>query len=688
MKKVLLLSIIFICGIIYFNFSDKKIATESRAKTLKLYWFIPDGLRAEPYTFKLFEWAKQGKLPNILKLMKRGAWGYSRPTFPSHTPTNFATLLTGSSPLVHGVADGPMRLESYPLNIVSLNGFSSVAKKVPPIWYSLEQNNITSTLISMPGSTPPEIYLGNIIKGRWGGWGFEFPSINFHSSFDKKLRQSMGVDAHLFNLRSPLTKFTKPYKPRDWKINLPRSYSPIQEINLQNWGANFFALLIDDKNDGITSYTKVLFSQNKKTISTTLTKGQWSSWLPITLNYEIKNDYSLYKPKKTSWERGMSETAINTFVKIKVLKLKDKRSFRFRFRYDDLNISLVKPLQLHSTIQSKVGHMVDFVDNFPPQLIYFKEDKATFLEEAKMSLDWHKKMAKFSVNYLNTDVIIHNIYTPNQMLTSRWWMSYLDPSGSLYNKISKRKRDQLWNEVLAMYQGVDAILEEVLQNAGDNTYIVFSSDHGVIPLKSEVHLNNFFAKKGWLKFKYDKVRRFYSVDYKNTKVIYLKMNHIYINPQGLDGPYKRASGAEYKKLRQKVKIALLELTNSKNKKPAEQVLLREESKFLDLPEDRVGDLIVVNKPGFGWTESVSKDLKIFSNSLKGGYKQALNPNHPGLLTPFIISGPGVKKNFKLKKIVKHINQYPTIMTLLKQPIPDFVQGKVLKEIFIKDKLKK
>ena len=134
-KKIILLLIFLIfvqgCG---------HTGTQTASDQTKLYWFIPDGMRADPDLFNIFEWAEQGELPNIKKMMDQGSYGYSIPVFPGHTPVNFATLLTGSNPDVHGVADGPMHIQGYPLNMVSLGGFSSVAKKVPAIWYTLEKN--------------------------------------------------------------------------------------------------------------------------------------------------------------------------------------------------------------------------------------------------------------------------------------------------------------------------------------------------------------------------------------------------------------------------------------------------------------------------------------------------------------------------------------------------------------------
>ena len=286
---------VLLAGVLKFDILTKDI---SNKKILKLYWFIPDGLRAEPEIFQLFEWAEKGYLPNIYKLMKNGAWGYSKPVFPSHTPTNFATLLTGTKPSTHGVSDGAMHLENYPLNISSLSGFSSVAKRKPPIWYTLEERGMTSTLIAVPGSTPPEISFGHVIKGRWGGWGFDFPAINFHSALDRDFRRTIDTRSYLFQIGAPLTKFVTPHEPYGWDVSILPKFISAKEVSLENWGVKMFALLLDSKDDQIHRFDKILCSKDKKQVLATLREGGWSQWLPVTLVHESKNDYSLYKPQK------------------------------------------------------------------------------------------------------------------------------------------------------------------------------------------------------------------------------------------------------------------------------------------------------------------------------------------------------------------------------------------------------
>ena len=160
--------IVQVASVIFFFFAvfiANKQAPASFEKKIKVYWFIPDGLRADRGQFNIFEWANNGELPNLRLLMARGSYGYSRPVFPGHTPTNFATLLTGVNPDKHGIADGAMRTFGYPLSMVSKGGFSSLAKLVAPIWTELEDKSYIVSLQSVPGSTPPEIFKGNVIKG-------------------------------------------------------------------------------------------------------------------------------------------------------------------------------------------------------------------------------------------------------------------------------------------------------------------------------------------------------------------------------------------------------------------------------------------------------------------------------------------------------------------------------------------
>lgn len=659
-KILLILTIIFIAA---FGLINNQKSSKSSSQNLKLYWFIPDGMRAEPSLFNIYKWAQEGKLPNIKKLVDKGSYGYSYPNFPSHTPVNFAALLTGAYPEVNGVDDGPMRAIGKPLDKVAVPGFRSTAKKVPPIWKTLEDAGFKVNLLSIPGSTPPEIQKGVVLRGRWGGWGADFNAVNFETKGDLTQRIKQGRATKLFYFGAPLTQYLDGQKPTGW-INPPVSFSDPIEVPLTSWGATVYAYVYDSSNDNKKNYDKVSISLDKKKVLADLKQGEWGNWTPIILQWKTEN----------------SQLPVETSFKAALIKLGDDGFFRIRLDYDNLNKHTAWPAEVAGLMEKDLGPMIDFADNYPAQLIYYPEDKKIFQDEASMSFTWHTGAVSSLIKNFSPDVIIQDIYTPNQMLTSKWWMGYIDPVSKRYGDVSSQEREQLWNEVGEMYRKLDGIIGEAIKNSSPETYIVLSSDHGAVPLDKFVKLNNLFAQKGWLKFTIDLKTGEPIIDWENSKVIYLKMAHVYINPIGLAGDYQRASGPAYENLRNEVRLVLSNLKDEDGSKPVVDIENWENVKqYMRLDPDRAGDLVIANAPGYGWDEEMSSDLKIFTVPAITGYKQAIKAQDlPGMWTPFIIAGPGIKENYFLgDKPFPLIDQYPTIMTALKQKIPDFVQGKVL-----------
>ncbi len=650
---VVFLITVFVVGLYYLSGGGVQ------QKPTKVYWFIPDGTRAEPDLFTIYKWAEEGKLPNIKKMMDEGSYGYSIPDFPGHTPVNFASLFTGSHPTVHGVTDGPMHVEGFPLEKPSVAGFSSTAKKVDPIWKVLEAVGKKVVLLSIPGSTPPELENGITIRGRWGGWGADTPAVVFEPMEKLEERREAGKAFKLFYLGQKLTEFVDKNSATGW-ANVPPSFSPAKEAKLVTYGLPFFAYIYDSTDDKMANYDKVVFSIDKKSPMATLVQGEQSDWKDVTL----------------SWK----DQSFGSQVRIQVIKLWPKDgNFRIRLFFNNMNKLIVKPSEVADEMTKAIGPMVDFVDNWPAQLIYEEEDKEVFFQEAMDSLEWHKKAAGFIMKKYRPDMFIQDTYTPNQMLESRWWMRQIDVNHPDY---TKEKAAGAWADVLKMYQGLDAILGEAIKNADKKTLIVFSSDHGVIPLYKQVRINNLFAQKGWLKFTIDEKTGEPTIDWKNTKAIYMKMTHVYISPNGLAGDWKRGSGPEYEKLRNEVAKAIAELQDGNGIKPLMHASTWEDApKYFELPSDRVGDLVLEVTPGYQMQEEVTNDSQIFINVLSSGYKQGINPKtNKGMWTPFMMMGPGVKKGYQLPAPISHVDQMPTILNLIGVSIPSYVQGRILTEI--------
>jgi predicted AlkP superfamily phosphohydrolase/phosphomutase len=624
-------------------------------KATKLYWFIPDGMRADENLITVYKWAQEGKLPNIKKMMDQGSYSYSIPDFPSHTPVNFASLMTGTHPSVNGVGDGPMRIEGQPLTKASVGGFTSGAKKVPSIWTMLENAGKKVALLSIPGSTPPELKNGIDIRGRWGNWGSDDAALIFESIEKQSEMKQVGTGFRLFYFGDTLTKFIPSTATT---ATIAPSYSPIKKAIMTAHGLNIYTFIIDSTDDNKTNYDTVAYSLTETGPALAQTKqGTWTEWQPVTLQYQTQPYLSQ--------------------IKFNAIKVWADGQFRIRVLYNNLNPLVTKPEAIATEMTKAIGPMVDFADSFPPQLIYEPEDKQIFLDEAFLSLDYHKKAADFVLSTYKPDVLIQDIYTPNQMLSSRWWMRYIDPKSKDY---TSEKSKEAMDEVLRMYQGLDAIVGEALKHDDGHTLFVLSSDHGMILQERTMALNNLFASKGWLSFTTNPITGETIINWDKTKVIYLQTNNIYINPQGLAGSYKRAAGETYQQLRNDVQQALADLLDKGNKPIVRTVAWDKIPQELDMPVDRIGDLVIEIAPGYGFTEAATQDGSVFTDSLISGNKQGYDPATDGLQTPFVIMGPGVKKNNKINASIQNVDQLPTILKLLGVSIPQQVQGKILNEI--------
>ncbi len=643
----------------WFSFSSQEKIQEPQ---VKLYWLTADGLRADKELFDMYKWAQEGKLPNIKKLMDRGAHGYSIPAFPTLTSNNIATLHTGATAKVHGIVEGAMRAEGHPLEQASINGFSSASKKVAPTWSILEQAGKKTVVLSVPGSTPPELSEGVTIRGRWGNWGYDAPAVIFEPQANYQMRKETIEDFFFNTLDKKLTRFVETSTAEGWQKTATSHSKPIQ-ASFEAHGGTLHAFIYDSTNDQQTNYDSIQFSADKKSILAKLRQGEWSDWLSMPLVFDGK--------------------PFTSQAKVRVIKIWPDGRFRVRVLYNALNNYMVQPSTVSEELTSQVGPMVDFLDNclclgMAPQLIVEPEDKNVAMEEARMSWQWHRKAVGYILEKWKPDVLIEDFYTPNQMLVSKWWLGSVDTQRKGYD--AKKAKDS-WKDLLEMYQGVDSIIGQVLEKADKNTLIVLSAEHGTAPLYKNTRLNNLFAKKGWLIFSVDEKTRKATIDWNKSKVVYLKMAHIYINPNGLGGDYKRAHGPKYEALRKEVIAELEVLRDSNGMSPVSRIVKWEDAdEIFNLPTDRVGDLVLEATTGYRFWEEMTNDKGIFTTPRATGYKEGVNPLDPAVQTPFIIAGPGVKMGIKLSKSVRHIDQLPTILNLMKVPIPDYVEGHIIDEV--------
>ncbi len=641
--------------------SGSSAAFAARRHPLRLYWFIADGMRADPgpWPWDIYRLAREGAYPNIKKMMERGSYGYSLPAFPSHTPSNFATLLTGSFPEIHGVSDGPMRPEGAPLATPALNGFASTARKVPSLWDLMEERGFKVSVLSVPGSTPPEDGSESVVRGRWGHWGADFPALIFDTIGFSTGTPDGGGEGFFAGRR--LRLYPQASAAKGWRL-APVSRLPPLEISMLGYGTTVYALLFDDGAAPAASYSKVLISLDKRRILATLSRdGEWSSWLPVDLHW--------------------GKISIPTHMRICRVLLKPDGGVEIRILYDVLNSTVVEPSGLAGRLEGSIGPMVDFPDNWPAQLNRRPEEMPVLLAETRMALDWHRRAVGSILKAESPDVLIQDTYVPNQVLESRWWLCHVDPDSPDFSSSDPHSRELAAADLRGVYAGLDAILGAALKAAGPETYVVLSSDHGIIPIKKELRINNLLAREGLLQAAVGADGVSVAVDWGRSQAAYLQMLGVYVKPEGLAGNWRRGQGREYLALRRRVRKLLERLRGPDGEKVFDAIVPWEKADKLRLPKDRVPDLILATRPGYDLSETLDRDRIVFARPLQSGYKHSTKAELTrALWTPFIVMGPGIKKGYAMAAPIRHVDQAPTLMSLLGIQAPSFMQGRVVRDI--------
>ena len=113
-------------------------------------------------TFDLLKpWVRDGKLPNIARLMEHGVHGPLRSTLPPMTFPAWSSFMTGVNPGKHGIYDfTKQRAGTYDLEFVS--GGQRCATS---FWSLLSKAGRKVISVSVPGTYPPEPVNGVMISG-------------------------------------------------------------------------------------------------------------------------------------------------------------------------------------------------------------------------------------------------------------------------------------------------------------------------------------------------------------------------------------------------------------------------------------------------------------------------------------------------------------------------------------------
>lgn len=275
------------------------------------------------------------------------------------------------------------------------------------------------------------------------------------------------------------------------------------------------------------------------------------------------------------------------------------------------------------------------------------------------------------------------------------------------------------NAIRDGYKLVDEYIGRMLARLPEKSTVLVMSDHGFGPLKQIVNLNMFLLEKGFLQLKTDwwtqlkaaafkrgltpagvyrmietiglqnlatrvsknarnkvvsKFLSFDSVDWSRT--VAYSMGHvgqIYLNVAGRE-PQGVIKPENYEAVRQQVIDALYELKNENGQSLVTKIILREETYHGPFTEKGPDIHLVLDDYNMIAFPLFATNGKIFTQQIRG---DSGCHRREGI---FIGQGTGIKKKGKLPE-ANILDLAPTIMTIMSQPVPRVMDGRVLTEMF-------
>jgi predicted AlkP superfamily phosphohydrolase/phosphomutase len=108
-----------------------------------------------------FRWARAGELPNLARLMERGAWGALASTTPPATFPAWTSIFTGLGPGRHGITDFTRPVPGRH----AIRFLSATDRHGETLWQRFDREGLRSVVAAVPGTHPPDPIRGAFVSG-------------------------------------------------------------------------------------------------------------------------------------------------------------------------------------------------------------------------------------------------------------------------------------------------------------------------------------------------------------------------------------------------------------------------------------------------------------------------------------------------------------------------------------------
>jgi predicted AlkP superfamily phosphohydrolase/phosphomutase len=600
--------------------------------------------------FRRFE--REGLVPNMSRLARRGSVTRLMSVVPAQTPTNWTTLATGAYPGTHGVSVwGTHERGAPPGEHRRDEAMSSNICRAEYMWEAAARNGLRSLLVNYVGY-PPTSNGTTFIEWAQGPTAFHF-QIALPETYRRPEPRPNVAALELGEATGwkDLPKTRK--KPLAGEIVIaPRRSKKTVTFHL--------AVVAG----GSGGYDTVIISPRKDARGALRAKaGKWTGWMTHPFSHGSKR--------------------VDGTVRFKLMELNSTASKLALYR------TQIYPLE-GFTYPADVGR--ELTRRFGPFIHEAAWNSWTRglcdAETAEEELVYHAEWIGRAVAHLWDKLDVRVYYQHMHLLDSlnHSYLSAVDPTGAGYGKIPEKKG---WEAFRLGYRMVDRMVGEVSKVAGPDTVVAVLSDHGDVPNRRAVSLVNLFVERGWIRARKGPDGK-PVIDNARSKV-HFAQNHIWINLEGRE-PEGCVKPSEYRRLQTEIVDELLDFKDPKDGTRAIGLALsKEDAVVLGMYGPAVGDVVFYYNQHYRWSgpEVLGMGIKELVWDDPGGANHGCQPpncqtevsDNAGAL---ILAGPGVRRNYERDTEeappMFTADVVPTVARLAGLEPPIHAEGKVVRDL--------
>lgn len=632
----------------YLFFRRRKIAKKMLAKRVIVVGF--DGM--DPLLCRQFMAA--GKLPNLSRLAKSGAFKQLATTTPSISPVAWSTFATGVNPGKHNIFDfftrNPKNYQPVlssalissakklrklgPFKFKRLKTTVTLLRKSTSFWKILGGSKIFSTVLRVPITFPPEKFYGACLAAMCT------PDLRgSQGSFTLLTAAPQGQGPN----KGTVIHFT--VSENRFSVAIPGPDLPvdgtIQALTIPLQGQ------IDPANDLVTLVV------GDETL--TLSKGRYSPWTQLIFKIGRQKIHGIAR---------FLVTAITPYLQIYITPI--------NIDPEHPSLPISHPFYYSICLAKQHGPFATL--GLAEDTWALNEgiiDEGAFLTQA-YDICQERETAFLDSLRKTSDGLLVNVFDTTDRI-QHMFFRYLDPE----HPANAGKDLTLHKDAIAeVYERSDRLVGQVLSKISERDLLLVISDHGFKAFKWGVNLNTWLWQEGYLVLKEGAqpgTEWFTDVDWGKTRAYAFGLAGIFINTQGRERQGIVKSGADKQALLLELKTRLEGLIDQeRNVQPIRRAILACQELSGPYSKD-APDIFAGYNEGYriSWNSAIGKisERVIEPNTKHWSGDHCLDPE----LVPGVIFS-----NWRIEEAAPALmDMAPTILNVFGLEKPPFQDGKVL-----------